>query len=46
VCLVESQRICEFGSLKFEGNDLLMDYLDEREPGLVVVMRGELSRRN
>jgi len=46
VCLVESQRICESASLPYEGNDLLMDYLDEREPGLVVVMRGESSRRS
>jgi hypothetical protein len=46
VRLVESQRLCGSASLPFDGDDLLKDYLDEREPGLALVMNGESSRRN
>jgi hypothetical protein len=46
VRLVESKRLCEAAGLPFGGNELLTDYLDEREPRFAVFLRTESSRRN
>lgn len=41
VLLVESKRLCESNGVTFDGEDLLHEYLDEREPRFARFMRAD-----
>jgi hypothetical protein len=46
VLLVESRRLCESTGLPFEGNELLLDYLDERQPAFASIVHGGSKNRD